>query len=254
MSEAASDTKHEARHEARHETRHETGREPLPEIGRLPFPPVMVAVAGASGSGKTTLAAELARTLGGLHFSLDNYYRDLSHLPLGQRALENFDDPAMIELPLLARHLAELAQGRAIERPVYSFSEYIRVPGETETVRPGPVVVVEGLFTLYFPELRPLYQLSVYVDTSDDICFARRVRRDVEERGRAPESVRRQYDATVRPCGLAFVRPLADFADLIVDGTDPLDFKVELVVNTLRKRGLLLNLGTSAADMPSRAE
>jgi uridine kinase len=246
MSEAAGETKYEARHE--------TSREAIAEIGRLPFPPVMVAVAGASGSGKTTLAAELARTLGGLHFSLDNYYRDLSHLPLGQRALQNFDDPAMIDLPLLARHLAELAQGRAIDRPVYSFSEYIRVPGETEAIRPGPVVVVEGLFTLYFPELRPFYQVSVYVDTSDDICFARRLRRDVEERGRGPESVRRQYDATVRPCGLAFVRPLADFADLIVDGTDPLDFKVELVVNSLRKRRLLANLGASAGVTPGTAE
>jgi uridine kinase len=213
------------------------------ETPHLPFPPLMLAVAGASGSGKTTLAVELARTLGGLHFSLDTYYRDLSHLPLDQRALQNFDDPAMIEVPLLASHIAELAQGHAIERPVYSFSEYIRVPGETETIQPGAVVVVEGLFTLYFPELRPFYQFSVYVDTSDDVCFQRRLKRDVEERGRAPESVRRQYDATVRPCGLAFVRPLNDFADLVVDGTDPLDFKVELVINTMRKRGLLGRFG-----------
>jgi uridine kinase len=215
------------------------------ETGRLPFPPVMVALAGASGSGKTTLAVELARALGGLHFSLDTYYRDLSHLPLEERALKNFDDPAMIEVPLLASHIAELAQGHAIERPVYSFSEYIRAPGETDTIRPGAVVVVEGLFTLYFPELRPFYQFSIYVDTSDDVCFQRRLKRDVEERGRAPESVLRQYDATVRPCGLAFVRPLADFADLVVDGTDPLDFKVELVINTMKKRGLLGNFGAA---------
>jgi uridine kinase len=105
-------------------------------MARLPFPPLMLAVAGASGSGKTTLAAELARALGGLHFSLDTYYRDLSHLPLEKRRLVNFDDPAMIEVPLLARHIAELAQGRAIERPVYSYSEYIRIPEETETLRP----------------------------------------------------------------------------------------------------------------------
>jgi uridine kinase len=212
-------------------------------MARLPFPPLMLAVAGASGSGKTTLAAELARALGGLHFSLDTYYRDLSHLPMEKRRLVNFDDPAMIEVPLLARHIAELAQGRAIERPVYSYSEYIRIPEETETIAPGAVVVVEGLFATYFPELRPFYQFSVYVDTADDVCFARRLKRDVEERGREPESVRRQYDATVRPCGLAFVRPLIDFSDLVVDGTDPLDFKVELVVNSLKKRGLLGNLG-----------
>jgi uridine kinase len=209
------------------------------ESAMLPFPPVMLAVAGASGSGKTTLAIELARTLGGIYFSLDNYYRDLGHLPLEERTQRNFDDPAMIDAALLVRHLSELAQGRAIERPVYDFAAYTCVPGATDKVHPGGLVVVEGLFALYFPELRPLYQLSVYVDTPDDICFARRLQRDVQERGRDPESVRRQYDATVRPCGLAFVRPLADLADLVVDGTDPLDFKVEQVVSALRKRGLM---------------
>jgi len=207
--------------------------------GRLPFPPVMIGIAGASGSGKTTLAAEVARTLGGLHFSLDNYYRDLGHLPLEERARKNFDDPAMIDVPLLVSHVAALAEGRAIERPVYDFAAYTCVPGKTETIRPGSAVVVEGLFSLYFPSLRPFYQLSVYVDTTDDICFTRRVKRDVEERGREPESVWRQYEATVRPCGLAFVRPLIDFADLVLEGTDPLDFKVEQVLSALKKRGIL---------------
>ena len=218
------------------------------ETALLPFPPLMLAVAGASGSGKTTLAAELARSLGGLHFSLDTYYRDLSHLPMDERRLVNFHDPAMIEVPLLVGHIAELAQGHAIERPLYSFSEYIRIPEETETIHPGGLMVVEGLFATYFPELRPFYQFSVYVDTADDVCFARRLKRDVEERGREPKSVRRQYDDTVRPCGLAFVRPLIDFSDLVVDGTDPLDFKVELVVNSLKKRGLLGHLGAGVGS------
>ena len=96
---------------------------------------------------------------------------------------------------------------------------------------------------MYFPELRPFYQLSVYVDTPDDVCFTRRMKRDVEERGREPETVRRQYDATVRPCGLAFVRPLIDFADLVLEGTEALDFKVERVVAAIRKRGLLQRMG-----------
>ena len=212
---------------------------------RLPFPPLMLAVAGASGSGKTTLAVELARALGGLHFSLDSYYRDLGHLPLEERVVKNFDDPAMIEVRLLGDHIQRLAQGRTIERPVYDFAAYTRVEGETETIHPGRVVVIEGLFTLYFPELRPFYHFSVYVDTPDDVCFSRRLRRDVEERGRESESVRRQYDATVRPCGLAFVRPLIDFADLVVDGTDPLDFKIEQVIGALRKRGLLPLINTA---------
>ncbi len=210
---------------------------------RLPFPPLMLAVAGASGSGKTTLAAELARTLGGLHFSMDSYYRDLSNLPLKERALKNFDDPAMIESRLLAAHIAALAQGHAIERPLYDFASYARLGNQTETIEPGAVVVVEGLFALYFPELRPHFQLGVYVDTPDDVCFGRRLKRDIEERGRDPESVRRQYNATVRPCSIAFVRPLIDLADLVVDGTDTLDFKIEQVIGTLKKRGLLSRFG-----------
>jgi uridine kinase len=213
----------------------------------LPFLPTIVAVAGASGSGKSTLAAELAQIFsgqgGGLHFSLDSYYRDLGYLPLEERKRKNFDDPAMIENRLLASHIAALAAGRAIEQPVYDFATYTRVERETETVGPvlgpGAVIVVEGLFTLYFPELRPFYHLSVFVDTPDDVCFARRLKRDVEERGRVPESVRQQYDATVRPCGLAFVRPLIDFADLVVEGSEPLDFKVEQVLAAMKKRGLL---------------
>ena len=224
------------------------------QAGRLPFPPMMIAIAGASGSGKSTLAAELARTLGGLHFPLDNYYRDLGHLLPDERAVQNFDDPGMMDLGLLTRHVAALAQGQAIERPGYSFSEYIRVPEQDETIRPGGLVVVEGLFSTYFPELRPYYQFSVYVDTPDNVCFNRRLKRDVEERGREPESVQRQYDATVRPCSMAFVRPLIDFADLVLEGTDALDFKVEQVLSALQRRGLLQKASQNSFSQGSFAD
>lgn len=207
---------------------------------RLPFPPVVMAIAGCSGSGKTTLTAELARELGGIHFPIDNYYRDLAHLPLAERALQNFDDPALIESSLLAAHVAALARGEAIARPLYDFATYTRIPGRTETIRGGAFILVEGLFALCYPELFPLYQLSVYVDTPDELCFERRLRRDVEERGRTPESVRRQYEATVRPSSLAFIRPSAVHADLTVDGSDALDWKIERVLTQMRRRGLLL--------------
>ena len=207
---------------------------------RLPFPPIVLAIAGCSGSGKTTLAAELARTLGGVHFHFDNYYRDLATMPLAQRALENFDDPALIESPLLADHMRTLAAGCPIERPLYDFSTYTRIPGRTETFRPGPFLIVEGIFALYYPELLPLYQLRAYIDTPDELCFERRLKRDIEERGRSPESIRRQYEATVRPSSLAFVRPSAAHADLILDGTGALDWKVERVLTEMRTRGLML--------------
>ena len=205
----------------------------------LPFPPVVLAIAGCSGSGKTTLAAELARTLGGVHFHFDNYYRDLAHLPFAERAEQNFDDPGLIESPLLISHIAALARGEPIERPLYDFASYIRVPNQTETFRPGPFILVEGLFALYYTDLLPLYQLRVYIDTPDELCFERRLKRDMQERGRTHESIRRQYDATVRPASLAYVRPSAVHADLIVDGTGALDWKVERVLAEMRSRGLL---------------
>lgn len=204
----------------------------------LPFPPVVVGIAGCSGSGKTTLAAELARELNGIHFPIDHYYRDLSHLPHSQRARQNFDDPALIESPLLASQVAALARSEAIQRPLYDFSTHTRVTGQSETILPGAYLFVEGLFALTYPELLPLYQLRIYVETPDDICFERRLRRDTVERGRTPESVRRQYEATVRPSSITFVRPTRAHADLVVDGTDALDWKVEQVLAALRQRGL----------------
>ena len=209
------------------------------ETGRLPFPPVVLGIAGCSGSGKTTLAAELARTLDGVHFPIDHYYRDLGHLAFEERVRQNFDDPALIESALLAAHLAALARGEAIEQPVYDFSTYTRVAGRTERVQAGGMLIVEGLFTLVYPELLPLYSLRVYVDTPEDVCFERRMRRDVEERGRTAESVRRQYEATVRPAAERCIRPSAANADLIIDGAGALDWKVERVVSELRTRGLL---------------
>ncbi len=209
---------------------------------RLPFPPVVLGIAGFSGSGKTTLAAELARELSGTHFPLDHYYRDLAHLPLAERFKQNFDDPELIELPLLTTHIASLAKGQPIERPLYDFTTHTRVEGRTETIAPRAFLLVEGLFALHYDSLPPLYQLRIYIDAPDDLCFERRLKRDIEQRGRTPESVRRQYEETVRPAGIAFVRPSAARADLIVDGTGALDWKVERVLTEMRSRGLLVGV------------
>lgn len=205
----------------------------------LPFPPVVMGIAGASGSGKTTLAAELARELDGIYFPIDNYYRDLSHLPFSERVKQNFDDPALIESSLLAAHVAALARGESIERPLYDFATHTRVADRTEALRAGNFVLVEGLFALYYPELLPLYQLRVYIETPDEICFERRMRRDTVERGRTPESVRLQYETTVRPSSISYVRPSRAHADLVIEGTEALDWKVEQVLAEMRRRGLL---------------
>lgn len=215
-------------------TRDETAAVPL-----LPFPPTVLGIAGCSGSGKTTLADQLARTLGGLRFRLDDYYLDLSDLPLEERVKKNFDDPAMIEVPLLAAHIAALTRGETIDRPSYDFGTYTRMTGRTQKVTAGPFLIVEGLFALHYPRLLPYYQLRVYIDTPDDLCFERRLKRDMEERGRTAEVVRYQYNLTVRPASEAYVRPSAQNADLTIDGTGALDWKVERVLIEMRKRGLL---------------
>jgi uridine kinase len=211
---------------------------------RLPFPPVVVGIAGCSGSGKTTLAAALARTLGGIHFHIDTYYRDLAHLPLEERARQNFDHPSLIESPLLVAHIAALSRGETIQRPLYDFASYTRVLGPngiglTETVRPSAYLLIEGIFALHFTELLPFYSLSIYIDTPDELCFERRLQRDIIERGRTPELVHQQYEATVRPSSVAFVRPSARNANLTVDGTGALDWKVEQILAQMKQRGLL---------------
>ena len=214
-------------------------REAAIEIPRLPFPPTVLGIAGCSGSGKTTLANEMARMLRGLRFHLDDYYLDLGHLPLEERTQKNFDDPAMIEVPLLARHIAALARGDSIDRPVYDFATYTRMPGRTERVTSGPFLIVEGIFALYFAELLPLYHLRIYVDAPDELCFERRMKRDLDERGRSEESVLYQWENRVRPSSMKFVRPSAENADVVVDGSGALDWKVERVMAEMRKRNLL---------------
>lgn len=145
----------------------------------------------------------------------------------------------MIESELLTPHVAALARGETIERPIYDFATHTRVAGQVERVAPGHLLVVEGIFALVYEALLPLYALRVFVQTPEELCFERRLRRDVEQRGRTPESVRAQYEATVRPSGERFVLPSASRADLIVDGGDALDWKLERVLTAMRERGLL---------------
>ena len=205
---------------------------------RLPFPPLVLAVAGCSGSGKTTLAAEVARTLGGLHFHFDNYYRDLSHLAPELRAVQDFDDPAILEIELLRDHVAALARGEVVERPFYDFATHTRVAGKTEPIVARELLVVEGILALHYQELLPFYQAKVFVETPEELCLERRLRRDIAERGRSRESVLAQYAATVKPAAERFVMPSAAVADLVIDGRDELDWKVEQVYALLRQRSL----------------
>lgn len=201
--------------------------------------PFLVGIAGASCSGKTELARGLARYLreDALHISLDHYYVDRSHVPTEERGKFNFDHPEALDAPLLIRDIESLSLGLSIEQPRYSFVTHSRLE-ETEPVHPRPVIIIEGLFTLYWERLRNLLDLCVYVETPDEECFSRRLNRDVKERGRTPESIEQQYSTTVRPMAEAYVRPCAEYADLVVSGTNPLKDSIEAVLNAIESRRL----------------
>ena len=201
--------------------------------------PVIIGIAGCSGSGKTSLAQELARELEGTHFHLDHYYRDLSQLPYEERCRQNFDHPDALESDLLVAHIRQLASGHSIAQPQYDFAAYTRIPGAFTTVYEPHFLVIDGILALHYEELRRLYDLSVYVDTPDEVCYQRRMARDVQERERTPESVAKHYADTVRPMAEQFVRPSARYADLVVDGTSSFDWSVEQVLSALRKKHLL---------------
>jgi uridine kinase len=199
----------------------------------------MLGIAGWSGSGKTTLARELANQLDATLFPLDLYYRDLSQFPLDSRHKLNFDHPDSLESELIVEHVRALANGKTIQRPVYDFKTHSRVAGAFDTVTPAGVVIVEGILALHYAELRPLYTFSIYVNAPHDVCLARRIHRDMRERGRTEESVREQFEATARPMADLYVTPSAARASVIVEGTDALDWSVEQILRRMQHAGLM---------------
>lgn len=200
--------------------------------------PVLVGIGGCSGSGKTSLARELATQLEATLFPLDLYYRDLSQFPLDSRHRQNFDHPDSLESELFIEHIRGLREGRTIQRPVYDFASHSRVAGAFEPVAPAPFVVVEGILALHYEELWPLYDFSIYVEAPDEVCLARRIYRDMRERGRTEESVRAQFEATARPMAEKYVLPSQARATMTVSGTEALDWSIEQVLRGLRDRGL----------------
>jgi uridine kinase len=183
-----------------------------------PDKPFVVGVAGGSGSGKTTVARALADALSSAQVALieqDCYYRDLSQLSYAERCEVNFDHPDALELELLRSHLDALRAGRAIDKPRYDFERHVRVEA-SDRVEPRPVVLVEGILVLADAGLRERMDLKLYVDTDPDIRVMRRVRRDLEKRGRTFAQIRQQYYESVRPMHLAFVEPSKKHADVII--------------------------------------
>ena len=180
--------------------------------------PTIIGVAGGSGSGKTTVVREIVRALGGETVAVmhhDSYYRDWPDLDIEQRAAVNYDHPDALETELMVRHVQRLLEGQAVDVPVYDFQQHRRT-GETVRVVPADVVIVDGILIFADADLRELMDIKVFVDTDADLRLVRRLRRDIQERGRELDSVLEQYQRTVRPMHLEFVEPSKRWADVIV--------------------------------------
>ena len=195
--------------------------------------PYILGLSGPSGSGKSTIAQAIADALGGSVFSLDSYYRDLSHLPLEERRKTNFDHPDSMDAELLSRDLHVLAEGKSITRPIYDFATHCRRQ-ETEHIVPGHYLIVEGIFTLNFENVRSTFATKVFVEAGHDVCFARRLKRDLAERGYSEDYIRQLYDTCVRPMTDRFLNPTKIHADVIVDGRRPVEESAKKVLEHVR--------------------
>ncbi len=194
--------------------------------------PVVIGIAGGSGSGKSTV---LRRIVDGLDHDLiaviehDAYYRDLSHLPFESRTTVNFDHPDSLETELLLEHLDAIVAGKPFHKPTYDFQRHVRRKASIY-VEPRPVVIVDGILVLAEPELAARMDIKLFVDTDDDIRLMRRIRRDLEERGRTIADILRQYEQSVRPMHLQFVEPSRRKADIIIPHGGHNTVAVDLVV------------------------
>lgn len=182
--------------------------------------PLIVGIAGGSGSGKTTLATSILEAIGESRIAVlphDAYYRDQSDKTFEERLSINYDHPDSLETELLIKHIQALKRGEAVDLPVYDFKQNTRASA-TVHIQPKPIILVEGILIFVEPKLRNLCSMKLFVDADQDICFIRRLLRDVTERGRTVESVIDQYLRTVRPSFIEFVEPTKRFADVIIPG------------------------------------
>ncbi|MGX6961709.1 uridine kinase [Vagococcus xieshaowenii] len=181
--------------------------------------PVLIGVTGGSGSGKTSVSRKLLEAFTEDHsivlFEQDSYYKDQRHLTFEERLETNYDHPLAFDTDLLIEHLNQLLNYEAIDKPIYDYDRHTR-SDKVEHQEPKEVIIVEGILILEDERLRDLMDIKVYVDTEDDIRIIRRIKRDMEERGRTLDSVINQYLSVVKPMHHQFIEPTKKYADIII--------------------------------------
>ena len=197
----------------------------------------IIGVAGGTASGKTTLASKLymeSKKYGSVSvIRVDDYYKCLDHLSMDDRKKINFDHPNAYDVELLITHLNNLKNGISINKPTYDFTKHTR-SSYVEVVNPCNVIIVEGIMAFAIPELRDMFDIKVFVDTPDDIRFIRRLKRDINERGREMDAVIEQYLSTVKPMFNKYVSPSSRHADIIIPNDNKHDVAVDFLVAKIK--------------------
>ena len=200
--------------------------------------PLVIGIAGGTGSGKSTVARKVAEALttsSVAFIDMDAYYRNYAHLPMAERRRVNWDHPDAFDIDLLVEHLLRLAGGSAIDKPVYDFVEHVRAP-RTERVAPSDVVVIDGILLFVDERVRDRCDVKIYVDADADVRLIRRLRRDIEHRGRPFDEILEQYLTSVRPMHLQFVEPSKRYADVIVPRGGHNTVAIEMIVAKIQRR------------------
>ncbi|MDT0688337.1 uridine kinase [Salegentibacter sp. F188] len=199
---------------------------------------LIIGIAGGTGSGKTTVVNQIVEELKNDEvdiISQDSYYQDTSHLSYEDRVKINFDHPKSIDFDLLVNHLKELKAGKSIEEPLYSFTEHNRT-GETRTIHPRKVLIVEGILILTHPDIRELFDIKIYVHADSDERLIRRLKRDINERGRDLDEVLWRYQTTLKPMHQQFIEPTKEFADIIIPTNRYNTVAVDIVQTIIKDR------------------
>lgn len=197
---------------------------------------VIIGIAGGTASGKTTIASKVFESTSKhgtvTMIKIDDYYKVLDHLSMEERIKVNYDHPDAYDIELLSKHLNDLKNGKSIDKPIYDFVIHNRSK-KTEIINPSNIIIIEGILTLAIEEIRNLCDIKLYVDTPDDIRFIRRLKRDIEDRGRDVKSIVDQYLTTVRPMHISFVERSKTYADLIIPEGGKNNIAIDFIVTKI---------------------
>ena len=199
---------------------------------------MIIGICGGTGSGKTTIARSIVETVGSDRVVLveqDSYYRNFGDLPLDERHQANFDHPDSIDSEMLVNHLIRLKQGLSVEMPVYDMKTHTRTD-EHELIEPKAIVVLEGILIFSEPRVLDLIDIRIFVDTPGDVRLMRRMRRDIEERGRTWLMTLDQYERTIRPMHFEFVEPSKRHAHIIIPEGSNSGITVEFLCGMIREK------------------